>query len=343
MAASAVGTVAAAPVRLFTPKTAYEYGQGPEVGASSNGTGHKPFAAASPPYGAEIVYHVAAGAAPAPAVAADAAAGAHNGVTPDTTAANGVATGDNAAAGTGNRRRGGPGAPRGPQASILITNARGDTVRTLTGPATPGLHRVVWDFRGRPAPRAPLSPSQRRDSVEHAQRITVVVDSLDKAGAPRVVTETLRRLASGSIEPASLFRGGGRGSAGTGGAWVARPGEGAFVGGGRAREQTEGAAGAGGEQSPGEALEAFPGGTDALGDLLQIPGRPPERGGLGALFGGGGGRGRGGPPVVASGDYLVTLTVGGRSYKQLLRVERLSGGDESGSAFEEDGDDGRDP
>jgi hypothetical protein len=220
-------------------------------------------------------------------------------------------------------------------------------VRTLTGPATAGLHRVVWDFRGRPVPRPALSPSQRRDSVEHAQRTTYVIDSLEKAGAPRPVTETLRRLASGGIDAAALFRGGNRGSGGTGGAWVARPGEGAVVGAGGARDQGEGAAGAGSEQSPIETLNAFPGGTDALTELLQIPGRPPERGngGLGALFGGGGagGRGRGAAPVVASGDYLVTLTVGGRSYKQLLRVERLSGGDDSGSGFGGDDGDDQDP
>jgi hypothetical protein len=341
MAGSALATVASAPVHLFTPKTGYEYGQGPALGESSNGSGHKVFAAPSPAYGAEIVYHVAAGAAPAPAVTAGAAGPGGNGAAPDTaTTGTGGATGDNAAGVASGRRRGGQGAPRGPQASIVISNARGDTVRTLTGPATAGLHRVVWDFRGRPAPRAPLSPSQRRDSVEHAQRAAFVIDSLEKAGAARPVTETLRRLTSGSIDPTSLFRGGSRGSGGTGGAWVARPGEGAFVGAGGARGQGEGEAGAAGEQSPLEALNAFPGGTDALTELFQIPGRAPERGGggFGALFGGGGGRGRGAAPVVASGDYLVTLTVGGRSYKQLLRVERLSGGDDSGSAFGDDDD-----
>jgi hypothetical protein len=181
--------------------------------------------------------------------------------------------------------------------------------------------------------------------VEHAQRAAFVIDSLEKVGAARGVTETLRRLTSGSVDAASLFRGGSRGSGGTGGAWLPRPGEGAFVGAGGAREQGEGAAAAGGEQSPLEALNAFPGGTEALTELFQIPGRPPERGagGFGALFGGGG-RGRGASaPVVASGDYLVTLTVGGRSYRQLLRVERLSGGDDSGSAFGNDGEDTQDP
>jgi hypothetical protein len=183
--------------------------------------------------------------------------------------------------------------------------------------------------------------------VERAQRATFVIDSLEKAGTARPVIETLRRLTSGSIDAAALFRGGNRGSGGTGGAWVARPGEGAFVGAAGTREQGEGAAGAAGaEQSPVETLNAFPGGTDALTELFQIPGRPPERGngGFGALFGGGRGRGAA-APVVASGDYLVTLTVGGRSFRQLLRVERLSGGDDSGSAFgaDDDDDDTQDP
>ena len=55
----------------------------------------------------------------------------------------------------------------------------------------------------------------------------------------------------------------------------------------------------------------------------------------------GGGRGAQ-APVVASGDYLVTLTVGGKTYKQLLRVERVSGGDDT-SAFGFDEDEPHDP
>ena len=327
MAGSALTTVASAPTHLFTPKTGYEYGQGPAVGESSNGGGHKSFAAPSPAYGAEIVYRVATGATPPAPVAAG------SGPAADTTAGGSA----------GGRRRGGAGGAgttRGPQASILITNARGDTVRTLTGPATAGLHRVTWDFRGRPVARAPLSPSQRRDSVERAQRSAFVIDSLEKAGTARPVIETLRRLASGSIDAAALFRSGNRGGAGTGGAWVARPGEGSFVGAGATREQGEGA-GAAAEQSPIETLNAFPGGTEALTELFQMPGRPPERGngGFAAFFGGGGGRRGASAPVVQSGDYLVTLTIGGRTYKELLRVERLSGGDDISSGFGGDDDD----
>ena len=63
-------------------------------------------------------------------------------------------------------------------------------------------------------------------------------------------------------------------------------------------------------------------------------------GGFGALFGGGGGRGGGQAPVVNTGDYLVTLTVGGRTYKQVLRVERMSGGEDTGFGFQ---DEERDP
>ena len=42
--------------------------------------------------------------------------------------------------------------------------------------------------------------------------------------------------------------------------------------------------------------------------------------------GGGGGGGFGGQrqaPIVATGDYLVTLDVGGQRHRQVLRVERL--------------------
>jgi len=38
----------------------------------------------------------------------------------------------------------------------------------------------------------------------------------------------------------------------------------------------------------------------------------------------GGGFGRGGPPPVESGDYLVTLNVGDRKLQQVLRVERTA-------------------
>ena len=190
---------------LFQPKTAYEYGQGPAMGASSNGEGHKVFNAPSPAYGAEIVYRVGVGRGRERVVVRrqrrqqlDAR----------------LTLAAPAARGQGQRGQ------RGPQAQILITNAKGDTVRTLTGPATAGLHRVTWDFRGRAAPRAPLSPSQLRDSVIAARRMTFVFDSLEKAGTmPKPALDRIRQMMmSGDV--AGLFRGGGgggRGGAGGGG------------------------------------------------------------------------------------------------------------------------------
>jgi hypothetical protein len=49
---------------------------------------------------------------------------------------------------------------------FVITTARGDTVRTITGSGMPGLQRVVWDLnRDRPRPRGlgdPTSPAELR-------------------------------------------------------------------------------------------------------------------------------------------------------------------------------------
>jgi Sortilin, neurotensin receptor 3, len=51
--------VLASNAHLFKPVDAYEYGQGPEVGASSNGEGQQVFNAPSPEYGANISYRLA--------------------------------------------------------------------------------------------------------------------------------------------------------------------------------------------------------------------------------------------------------------------------------------------
>ena len=105
-----------------------------------------------------------------------------------------------------------------------------------------------------------------------------------------------------------------------------------MVGAGGGRQGGEGAESAG-EQSPADLAQAFPGGFQELQRLL----RPPGVAGAGGRGGGGGFGGRGQAPEVATGDYLVTLTVGGKSYKQTLRVERVNGtGQGSTFGFEED-------
>jgi hypothetical protein len=216
------------------------------------------------------------------------------------------------------------------QARVVITDAQGDTLRTLTGPARAGLHRVTWDFRGRTPPASPLSPSQRRDSILLARRGDAVVDSLVAAGMSREALERLRaRIASGEI---GAFFGGGQ--AQQRGVFTERPGEGAFARrggggeGGRVERQpaaprdTARAAVAreGGRGEAGGDVEALdPSFTQDFVRLLRLPGQ-----------GGGGGGGFAGqrlPPLVATGDYLVTLEVGGQRQRQLLRVERVGASD----------------
>ena len=56
---------------------------------------------------------------------------------------------------------------------------------------------------------------------------------------------------------------------------------------------------------------------------------------IGVTGGGGGGGFFGGANLtVAPGDYLVSMTVGGETQKQTLRVERSVGGGASGFPFE---------
>ena len=268
---------------LFAPHTAFEYGQGPNMGASANGSGQGNFEAPSPPHGAEITYRLAS------------------------------ATRDSV--------------------RLVITNAIGDTVRTLNGPRTAGVHTVVWDLRGT-APRRALSPAERRDSALAQQRATFVVDSLEKTGRiPAPVIRSLRSMAAGQTPPGFGFGGGGGGGGGAaaaqiarlgpGGRWVDRPGEGnqsgggGGGGGGRAAQMAEAFGG------PEEMMAAFPGGFQEIMQLFQVPGRP----GVSAFGGGGGFFGGNQAPLAQTGDYVVTLKVGNETQRQLLRVEHVPAGD----------------
>ena len=307
MAGAAGARVMAGGAHLFEPRVAYDYGEGPNLGESFYGIGHKTFQSPSPPHGAEISYRVGAGAA----------------------------SSSNGTQGSG-QGRGGRGG--GPSASILISDAAGDTVAVVNGPATPGLHKVYWNFRGRATPvRVALGPSQLRDSTNMARRINAVFDSVARAGT--VPDTALNRMKSALLAAnlgAAFGRGGGGGGgrgAPTPGGWIARPGEGTEPIGGRGR--------AGGGAAGTDPFAAFPGGAEALAVLLRPRGAPPftgRGGGVGELGqrvsaltgGGGGGRGGGGfgggaTPLVPPGDYLVTLSVGGQTYRQKLRVERMEG------------------
>jgi hypothetical protein len=236
--------VLAEDVHMFSPPTAYQFGDRPVEGQSQ---GHQVFEAPSPPYGAVITYRLAA---------------------------------------------------RQPQVRIAILDAAGDTMQVLNGPGAAGINRVAWNFAGKPAPRPPLGAVQKRDSALQMNRITFVLDSLDKAGANPMMTGMARQLVrTGDFTPLiAMFQG--RGSTpgfGPPPPWNPRPGEQATGGrGGRgaagapaggAPSETPPAAAPGAPATPGAAAAPAgmpdPSAFQAITALFQIPGQPSSGGGFG--------------------------------------------------------------
>ncbi|HJQ09451.1 MAG TPA: hypothetical protein VJ840_00295 [Gemmatimonadaceae bacterium] len=65
-------------------------------------------------------------------------------------------------------------------AKVVVTDIRGDTVRTLNAPGGPGIHRAYWDLRARPRP---LGPAALRDSINTARARRAREDSVRAARA----------------------------------------------------------------------------------------------------------------------------------------------------------------
>jgi photosystem II stability/assembly factor-like uncharacterized protein len=287
MTRSAVASIVTDSVYLFEPKTAQQFTSRAGVNGVTNNYGHQLFTIPNPPYGAEIVYRV--GRAPARTAGAPAESGRQGAVT---------TSGGTPAMTGAPGRQGGP-----PQARVLILNAAGDTMATLNGPSTAGLHRVTWGFFPRFTP-TPLSPSQKRDSVLRARRIDFVFDSLGRAGAgaDTVLKQIKQMFLTNNLGPLFQQAPGGPGAA----ANPLRPGEGPLV-----RQRAASTA-----PSPTEAPidlinRAFPGGVFQAFQLMNPPGvaQPPGQ------FGGASAEA---PP----GDYRVELVIGDTKLSRVLRVER---------------------
>ena len=232
---------------LFAPKIAFQWGEGPQPGLPGNGYAQAVMTYANPPYGADIVYRLAA-AAPGPV-------------------------------------------------RLIVSNAAGDTLASLNGPAAPGVHHVTWNFQQAAARRAAaeLSPSQRRDSILLRARAPQVLDSLTKAGYDTAAIRVVRAQVNVLVNPQPANAAGGRGGRGGGG------GGGRGDGGGQACEHpttqweqfcarpAESAGGRGG--GGGGGFGAF-GGLDSATTASLTP---RVAAGIGAAGGGRGGRGgRGG-------------------------------------------------
>jgi hypothetical protein len=188
-------------------------------------------------------------------------------------------------------------------ARILVTDIRGDTVRTLTGPGGVGLHSAYWDLRGR---ARPLGPAALRDSIVAARVRRQRDDSVRAArgadttgGPPRgamITADTATMTAMRDSMDAMRARGD---TAGMRALRARMPARGGFAGGGRR--------GQGG----------------APGDINLRPAEAP----IGAPQGGGGGGGGFGGAragnLVEPGDYMVTITAGGQTMRQVVHVERV--------------------
>ncbi|HEX7020741.1 MAG TPA: hypothetical protein VF159_12050 [Gemmatimonadaceae bacterium] len=292
--------VASASTYLFQPKTAFQWGEAPQLNLPGNGYGQAQWAAANPPYGADIVYRLPADA------------------------------------------------PRGP-VHLVVSNVAGDTSATINGPGGPGIHHATWNFQLlRPRAATEQSPAQKRDSILLRVRAPMVLDSLAKAGYDTAAVSRVRRQVNFLINPRTPPAGGGFG--GRGGAAGGQPCEHPAVEGDTfcarpAEQAARGGRGGFGVDSATTALfapttpeaQAAPrarrGGSAAaaldpvsrIWDIigLPVPGAPGRRGG-----GGFGGLNLGNTAFANTGDYLVTLKIGGQTYKQSFRVERVSGGED---------------
>ncbi|MEP6991680.1 MAG: hypothetical protein ABJA80_12190, partial [bacterium] len=233
---------------------------------------------------------------------------------------------------------------------ITVSDAAGAQMYTTAGSAARGVHTVVWGFQNAAAPRQPLAPAARRDSIILRNRAPAVLDSLTKAGYDSAALTAVRRVVNLSNNPPAggLF---GRGGGGRGGAqagcehpmtqwdnFCARPaepppapargGRGAGAPGAAADTSAEGLAAAFAAAGGRGAIEPP---QQKIWDLIGM--KPPAIGGRGG-FGGAGGN------LVEPGTYVATLTAGGQAYKQTFRVERAGTGDGDVSAFEDDQNDG---
>jgi hypothetical protein len=211
----------------------------------------------------------------------------------------------------------------------VVTNLKGDTLKTLMGKGGPGMHHVTWDMKAKPPKPTPLTPAGRRDSLVTARKLDHVFDSLTKANvAPKPVLERIREsFESGTV--GELFQQVSAGGGGNG-KFAERPGESALPKhhGAAADTAKKTGAEAGGEGESESGLT-----QEVLGEVAGAV--RASKAITGGFFGGRN------AALVESGDYLVTMSAGGTTQRQVLRVEKSDGA--NGSAAGGDEEDPFDP
>lgn len=192
-----------------------------------------------------------------------------------------------------------------PQVKIAITNAAGDTIRTLSGPAVAGINTVSWDLRTKkPAPT--MSPSKRAEAMRLGQRAMAVRDSLVAAGWNEMMVGRLTGLFTGETNPMDLYR------AYMGGGHVADPE--AFV------------------ERPGESMGTSPFGS--MDQLMEIAELVMPGAGLSGLMRQFGSEMARPAPLAEPGTYTLTLTAGDQSATQTITVERVGSYEGKNAPFE---------
>ena len=191
--------------------------------------------------------------------------------------------------------------------SFVILDSAGDTVNTLSGPGTPGLHRVHWNFRGQ-APEPPeKTPAQLQDSIRSVEAMWAVVDSIvDEGIMERPMIERIATMMiSGDREGLfGMFAGMGGGGGAPSGEFRERPGE--------------------SWRSGGMTM-----GSGMIQNFRRLV-RP--LGGFGGFMSR---SGAGEAPLADSGDYTVILKVADKEYHQTLSVEKGPGAAAGGGFFQE--------
>ena len=295
---------ALADVMLFEPKRAYQYADPPRMGQTND---QQSYGAPSPQYGAEIAYRIAPAAQPAATVAG---AGSATTTTPATVPAATTDAPRVAQAGSPPMR-----APAN-QVKIVIQDATGDTIFTTNGSGSPGLQRVVWPYRGtrKLAVVPPLSPSALRDSIVRVRKTTAVLDSVERAGMDTAFMRHAREvlLPTGAAPQLNINCGGG--GPGTN---PDRPAEGAVVRGGSGFSGcTMTVNGANIDMEKYQAVQL------AINRAINGPSANPNA----IFFGTAGNRSTVGFEA-STGDYLVSISVGGKTFKQVLHVDRVPPGE----------------
>ena len=220
---------------------------------------------------------------------------------------------------------------------VVVTDAVGDTLYRTTGPGTPGMHTVTWSYQAASAatPRE-QSPSERRDSILLNVRAPMVLDSLRKAGFDSAAVARVRRQVTQARNPSAagggfrFNRGGGNTPEGCEhpltqwDTFCERPAE-------PPRDTAQAGGRRGGGRPEAEPTPSGAPGLDPVQRIWDVIGmRQPAAPGRGGFF-----RGFGGSQAEP-GTYLVTLTVDGKRMTQPLRIERVGGGGDAGSPFEEE-------